>query len=180
MSFCERVKEREESTGKLKSLYTGTNTEMRRVFSIGLTGGIASGKSSARALLKDHGARVIDADKLGHACYAAGHPCLAQVVAAFGAENILDDGGTLDDAKLGGIVFSDPQQLQKLNGIVWPHIRASLQSVLDGISAEVMATASGSSAPGATDQTIIVCEAAVLVEAGWQDLFDEIWVVRLT
>ena len=53
--------------------------------------------------------------------------------------------------------------------------------MLDGISAEVMATASGSAAPGATDQTIVVCEAAVLVEAGWQDLFDEIWVVpRLT
>ena len=52
--------------------------------------------------------------------------------------------------------------------------------MLDGISAEVMATASVSAAPGATDQTIVVCEAAVLVEAGWQDLFDEIWVVHVS
>lgn len=151
----------------------------RRVFSIGLTGGIASGKSSARRLIQEkYGARVIDADKLGHACYVPGHPCLAQVVGAFGPDNILTD-GKLDRAKLGGIVFSDPNQMQKLNKIVWPHIRQSLSNQLDDIRVEA-ATGGLERKESAVDPVIVVCEAAVLVEAGWQDLFDEVWVVHVT
>ena len=158
---------------------------MRRAFySIGLTGGIASGKSSARRLLRDgFGVRVIDADKLGHACYAPGHPCLAQVVAAFGPENVLT-AGVLDRAKLGAIVFSDPAELHKLNGIVWPHIRDSLRGQLGAIRDEVASASSSAGITGTTatapTTTVIVCEAAVLVEAGWRDLFDEIWVVYVS
>lgn len=192
----------------------------RAVYTIGLTGGIASGKSSARRLLADRfGARAVDADRLGHACYAPGHPCLAQVVAAFGADNVLAAeegadglglGRPLDRRKLGDIVFSDPAQLRKLNAIVWPHIRASLRDQLDVIREEVASAslspspspsssvssgssvssvssgsaASASAAPGSSSHpattVVVVCEAAVLVEAGWQDLFDEIWVVHVS
>ena len=152
----------------------------RAVYSIGLTGGIASGKSSVRRLLADRfGARVVDADKLGHACYAPGHPCLSQVVAAFGPEHVLTD-GTLDRRKLGAIVFGDPTQMQKLNGIVWPHIRVSLSGQLKAIRNEVISPAAAASAGADQQTTVIVCEAAVLVEAGWQDMFDEIWVVHVS
>ena len=105
---------------------------MRKFFSIGITGGIASGKSSARKILQEvHNVTVIDADKLGHACYLPGHPCLTQVLDAFGRDNILDPQGSLDRGKLGSIVFSDPLQLKKLNNIVWPHIRIALDEQLE-------------------------------------------------
>ena len=149
---------------------------VRKFFSIGLTGGIASGKSSCRKMLRDaHGALVIDADKLGHACYVPGHPCLEQVLESFGRENLLDGEGTLDRAKLGGIVFSDPLQLQKLNGIVWPHIRTALERQLMDLRTEAEAQTADAAAGTAT--TIVVVEAAVLFEAAWEDLFDEVWVV---
>jgi phosphopantetheine adenylyltransferase/dephospho-CoA kinase len=145
---------------------------IRKFFSIGLTGGIASGKSSARKYLgQAHGAHVIDADVLGHACYVPGHPCLDQVLDAFGRENLLTD-GSLDRAKLGGIVFSDKSQLQKLNGIVWPHIRDALASQLTSVRQEAEQSP-------LEETTIVVVEAAVLLEAKWEDLFDEVWVVHV-
>jgi dephospho-CoA kinase len=141
---------------------------MRKFFSVGITGGIASGKSSARKILNEvHNAIVIDADKLGHACYIPGHPCLTQVLDAFGRDNIADPQGGLDRGKLGGIVFSDPLQLQKLNSIVWPHIRIALDEQLEMLKLKAQAATT----------TIVVVEAAVLIEASWEDLFDEVWVV---
>jgi phosphopantetheine adenylyltransferase/dephospho-CoA kinase len=149
----------------------------RKFFTIGITGGIASGKSSVRKILGDvHNATVIDADKLGHACYVPGHPCLTQVLDAFGRENLLNEKGNLDRGKLGGIVFSDPMQMQKLNGIVWPHIRTALNTQLR----EIQAKAESSKPKLANvdmETTIVVVEAAVLLEAKWGDLFDEVWVV---
>jgi dephospho-CoA kinase len=146
----------------------------RTFFSIGLTGGIASGKSSARKMMGEiHGARIIDADRLGHACYEKSHPCLNEVLDAFGRDNLLTD-GQLDRAKLGGIVFSDSSQLAKLNNIVWPHIRAALSTQLQAIKTEVKDDTSNTNA---ASTTIVVVEAAVLLEASWEDLFDEVWVV---
>lgn len=148
---------------------------MRKFFSIGITGGIASGKSSARKILQEvHNVTVIDADKLGHACYLPGHPCLTQVLDAFGRDNILDPQGSLDRGKLGSIVFSDPLQLKKLNNIVWPHIRIALDEQLETLK---LNSASCSASPLETTTTIVAVEAAVLIEASWEDLFDEVWVV---
>ena len=127
-----------------------------------LTGGLASGKSTAARFLKEQGAHVIDADVLGHRTYEPGSPAHAQVVAAFGRDVLAAD-GTIDRKALGGKVFGKPQELKKLTDIVWPAIRALAEDEIAKVRAAGTARA-------------IVLEAAVLFEAGWQDLGDEVWV----
>ncbi len=129
---------------------------------IGLTGGIASGKSTAARLLGEWGAHVIDADKLGHRAYLAGTDAFEQVVATFGAEVVGED-GEIDRQALGARVFGEGNRLAELTAIVWPAIHA-------------LAAAEISQVQGDTPDRIIVLEAAVLLEAGWQDLVDQIWV----
>ena len=130
--------------------------------SIGLTGGIASGKSTVTAALADLGAAVIDADKLGHRAYEPGAAAFEQVVAAFGEEIVADD-GTINRAALGAKVFGAPAEMTKLTDIVWPAIAALVVEELDA------ARAAGAS--------VAAVEAAVLFEAGWDHLFDEVWVI---
>jgi len=133
------------------------------VITIGLTGGIGCGKSAAAAILAELGAVVIDADKVGHQVYRPGTPCWHDVVAAFGDDIVAAD-GTIDREALGARVFADPQALRTLNGIVWPHIADAIAAAIADLRAQ------GSRAP-------VVVEAAVLIEAGWQRLVDEVWVV---
>ena len=130
---------------------------------IGLTGGIASGKSTAAKTLGDCGAYVIDADKLGHRAYVKDTAAFHAVVAAFGKETIGED-GEIDRRVLGGKVFGHADGLKKLTDIVWPAIRD-------------MATVEMNAALQDQPERVVVLEAAVLIEAGWQDLVDEIWVV---
>ncbi|MCY4012402.1 MAG: dephospho-CoA kinase [Gammaproteobacteria bacterium] len=130
---------------------------------IGLTGGIASGKSTAARHLGERGATVIDADKLGHRAYDPGTPGFDKVVAAFG-DGVVSD-GQIDRRALGGKVFADPKQLKRLTDIVWPEI-------LDLAKADI-------DAAKARGETIVVLEAAVLLEAGWEDEVDEVWVVAV-
>ena len=129
---------------------------------IGLTGGIASGKSTVAQALGDRGAYIIDADKLGHTAYLAGSGAFDQVVAAFGTDIVADD-GEIDRRKLGGKVFGDEAALKQLTDIVWPAIR-------------VMAEKEIADAQRAAPERIVVLEAAVLIEADWLDLADQIWV----
>ena len=129
---------------------------------IGLTGGIASGKSTVARLLADRGARVIDADRLGHRAYQPGSAAHAAVAEAFGPDVVAAD-GHIDRKALGGKVFGRPDQLDRLTRIVWPEIRRLARQEIDRIARE---------APDAT----VVLDAAVLLEAGWEDLVDEIWV----
>ena len=130
---------------------------------IGLTGGIASGKSTAAAYLGEKGASVIDADKLGHRAYEPDTDAFAQVVAAFGPEVVGAD-GQIDRKVLGGKVFGDPAALDRLTGIIWPEIgRLALTEF------EV--------ARAARPDANIVLEAAVMLEAGWEPMVDEVWVV---
>ncbi|MDE0038453.1 MAG: dephospho-CoA kinase [Gammaproteobacteria bacterium] len=131
---------------------------------IGLTGGIASGKSTAARYLAEKGAHMIDADKLGHRIYEAGRPAFDKVVAAFG-DDVVGGDGEIDRRVLGGKVFGSPEQLKRLTDIAWPEILA-------------MATEEISQArrQGAS---IVVLEAAVLLEANWQSDVDEVWVVTL-
>ncbi|HSL37707.1 MAG TPA: dephospho-CoA kinase [Arthrobacter sp.] len=89
---------------------------------IGLTGGIASGKSVAAARLRELGAVVIDADALAREVVEPGTPGLAQVVAAFSKAILAPDGG-LDRPKLGALVFGNPERLAVLNGIIHPLVR---------------------------------------------------------
>ena len=130
---------------------------------IGLTGGIASGKSTAARRLKELGAYVVDADRLGHRAYAPGTPGFTKVVAAFGEEVLAAD-GTVDRRRLGGKVFGNPVELKKLTDIVWPEIRR-------------LANAEISAQRNANPKGVVVLEAAVLVEAGWGHGLDEVWVV---
>ncbi len=130
---------------------------------IGLTGGIASGKSTAAEQLRKNGAHVIDADRVGHRVYEPGSPGFQKVVNEFGHDLVNTD-GTINRQVLGGKVFGDPAQMKRLTDIAWPEIR---RMAAEEIEAE--------RARGTTK--VVVLEAAVLIEAEWTDLVDEVWVV---
>ncbi len=134
------------------------------MYIIGLTGGIASGKSTVSQLLADLGATIIDADKLGHEAYLPGTRGHHDLVEAFGAEIVAGD-GTIDRRKLGPIVFSAPEKLQQLNQLIWPRIRE-------------IALARFEERRIAGDQ-VVVLEAAVLLEAGWDADCDEVWAAEV-
>ncbi len=129
---------------------------------IGLTGGIASGKSLVTKQLDELGATVIDADKVGHASYLNGSETFRELVQAFG-EEIVGADGEIDRKALGGKVFGDPAARRRLEGIVWPAMRTMMEAQLETLRAE------GSG--------IVVIEAAVLIEADWLPIVDEVWVV---
>lgn len=131
---------------------------------IGLTGGIASGKSTAARYLAEKGAHMIDADKLGHRVYEAGRPAFDKVVAAFG-DDVVGDDGEIDRRVLGGKVFGSPEQLKRLTDIAWPEILA--------MAIEEIGKARSQGA------SVVVLEAAVLLEADWQSDVDEVWVVTV-
>ncbi len=97
----------------------------RRPAVIGLTGGIAAGKSTVSRLLAERGAHVIDADSIGHAVILPEGEAYPEVVAAFGAE-ILSEDGTISRKKLGSIVFSYPDRLSEFNGISPPRMAARM------------------------------------------------------
>lgn len=92
---------------------------------VGLTGGIATGKSSVSSLLKSHRVPVIDADIIAREVVLPGTPALRRIVSTFGPDILLPD-GTLDRKKLGGIVFNDTSMRKKLNEIVHPAVRKKL------------------------------------------------------
>lgn len=93
---------------------------------IGLTGGIASGKSTVSALLVNKGARLVDADVIAREVMLPGHEVLAAAAKQFGKEILFPD-GTLNRAKLGEIVFQDPVALQTLNNLTHPAIRQEIK-----------------------------------------------------
>ncbi len=129
---------------------------------IGLTGGIASGKSTVTAFFRDREVPVIDADILGHRTYDPGTETFEAVVKTFGPELVAAD-GTIDRKVLGAKVFGKPDELKRLTDIVWPGIRKLASEQLAEFE-----TAGNS---------VVVLEAAVLFEAGWEDLVHEVWVV---
>ena len=132
------------------------------MFVIGLTGGIGAGKTQVSKFLQDHGAIVINADLVGHEAYLPHTETWREVVAAFG-EDILDDEEQIDRRKLGAIVFSDPAHLQRLNSIVHPRIYAMIQDRIESLANDGV--------------DVAVVEAALLIEAKWTPLADEVWVV---
>ena len=128
---------------------------------IGLTGGIASGKSTVAQQLEQLGAHVIDADKLGHNAYVSGSEAFDLVVSVFGGDTVGSD-GEIDRKVLGAKVFGNAESLKKLTDIVWPAIKQ-------------MATQEILSVKEQRPEQVIVLEAAVLFEAGWEDIVDEVW-----
>lgn len=130
---------------------------------IGLTGGPGTGKSTVAAMLARRGAAVIEADRLGHQAYAPGTEGWRAVVEAFGPEIVGPD-NTVDRARLGTLVFSDPEKLRRLNAIVHPIIRRLITEQLQKYRN--------------AGARVVVIEAALLFEAGWDDLVDEVWVTQ--
>ena len=129
---------------------------------IGLTGGIASGKSTAARTLAELGARVVDADLVAREIVAPGQPALAEIARTFGREMLLPD-GTLDRKRLGAVIFADVEQRRALNAITHPRIAAETQARLGRLREEGVPVA--------------VYEAALLVENGVHKGLDGLLVV---
>ncbi len=130
---------------------------------IGLTGGIGSGKSTVAEILEELGATVIHADLVGHEVYRPHTDGWRAVVAAFGREILASD-GTIDRKRLGAIVFGDVQARARLNAIVHPLIATEIRHRISTHRTR------GQHEP-------IIVEAAVLIEANWLSLVDEVWLV---
>lgn len=128
---------------------------------IGLTGGIGTGKSEAARYLVSLGAELIDADSVGHEAYMPHAEAWRRVVEAFG-EGILGPDNEIDRRALGAIVFADPEQLSRLNRIMHPLMAGMVQEKIDTFRED------GAYA--------VVVEAALLYEAGWDSLVQEVWV----
>lgn len=133
------------------------------MFVIGLTGGIAGGKSTVAAILKDLGAKVIDTDQVAREVVLPGEPAYRDIVAAFGKGIVLPD-GQLNRKALGRIVFRDAAARELLNAITHPRIRARVEARLEDLKR---------TDPGA----VVVIEAPLLIEAGMDDMVDAVWVV---
>ncbi len=128
---------------------------------IGLTGGIGSGKSTVTQCLAELGAVVIDADKVGHEAFKPNTRAWHEVVATFGKE-IVTPSGEIDRKKLGAIVFSDPASLARLNQIMHPRMYDMIQAQIGEYRRQGV--------------DVVVLEAAILIEANWTSLVDEVWV----
>jgi dephospho-CoA kinase len=133
------------------------------LITIGLTGGIATGKSAASRLLAERGAKVVDVDRVAHETYAPGTAGFEAVVAEFGP-GIVGADGAIDRRALGAIVFRDETAMRRLTNIVWPLIRERTSAIK---AAELTA-----------GTKVLVFEAALLIEAGWHELMDEVWLMR--
>ena len=135
---------------------------------IGLTGNIATGKSTVAALLAELGAHVIDADRVAHRAMAPGGPAYQAVLDAFGTDLVRPD-GSIDRRRLGQIVFGDPAALARLEAIVHP-------AVFDLVRAEIERIAANWQ--GDEPEPVVVIEAIKLLEAGMSvTLCDQVWVV---
>ena len=130
---------------------------------IGLTGGICSGKSTIAKYFETLGARIVDADKLGHAAYTQGTTCYEKLKEHFGMSIISED-AAINRKALGDIVFSDPSQMRQLENIVWPEIKAMIEQRVTEEKNE---------------EGLMIIEAAIAIEAGWTELFDKLIVVSV-
>ncbi|XP_030610110.1 bifunctional coenzyme A synthase [Archocentrus centrarchus] len=128
---------------------------------IGLTGGSGSGKSSIAKQLEALGAVRIDCDKLGHEVYQPDTAAYHRVVEKFGSD-VLNDDKTINRRALGRKVFGNQEQLKALTDIVWPEIALLVKKKINQARDE--------------DKQVCVVDAAVLLEASWQNLVHEVWV----
>lgn len=130
---------------------------------IGLTGGIASGKSTVSSYLREKGIPIFDADACAWDVEKKGEPCLAELVRAFG-QQILTPEGELDRAKMADIAFHDKQALATLNTIVHRAIEAKRDAFLAAHKGEAL----------------VIVDAPLLLECGWDKLVDQVWVVSIS
>jgi dephospho-CoA kinase len=135
----------------------------RKFLLVGLTGGIATGKSTVSEMLRQLGCQIIDADLLARDVVEPGQPALAEIVAEFGPE-VVTAGGALDRKKLGAIVFTNPERRRRLEAITHPAIRALFMARLDALAEKGFAG-------------IVIFDAAVMIESGNYKNMDRLVVV---
>jgi dephospho-CoA kinase len=135
----------------------------RRFLLAGLTGGIATGKSTVSDILRGLGDVIIDADLLAREVVAPGQPALAAIVREFGTE-VLNADGTLDRKRLAGVAFADPERRRRLEAITHPAIRDAFAARLTELEAQGFAG-------------LIFWDAAVLIESGGHKAMDRLVVV---
>lgn len=128
---------------------------------LGLTGGIASGKSTVSKTLAELGAVVVNADEAGHDLLKPHTDVWREVVAAFG-EGILGENDEIDRNKLGEVIFYNPEARKRLNAITHPRIYSMVEQRINDLRAQGVRVA--------------VVEAALFIEAGWFPLVDQLWV----
>lgn len=162
-------KEKKMSSSNIRIDLLGTRLQLPeprpnlcdKPYIIGLTGGIASGKSIMCARLLKKGAQILDCDKIAHQIYDPDLDCYHKIINHFG-KDIVNKDGRIDRKRLGGIVFNDPKQLETLNNIVWPEllieVKKRIRAVHDKHKCDV-----------------VVIEAAILLKAGWDNECHEIW-----
>ena len=133
------------------------------MFVIGLTGGIGSGKTEASKILEAFGAKTINADIFGHYIYKKNTKAWKKIVEEFG-QTILDKDGNIVRSKLAKRVFSSKNELEKLNHICHPEIKNLVIKELNQFRLD--------------EVDIVVIEAAILIEANWKDIVDEVWSIE--
>ena len=148
-----------ELRGPCTERFFGRN---RPMLVVGLTGGIATGKSTVAAMFAARGAAVVDADRIAHALQAPGQQCHRQLVDIFGV-GILDQTGCIDRRRLGSRVFTDVAARQRLQAIMHPAIREACESEIR--------------AAEAAGRKLCIVDAALILEAGRRDRFHRIVVV---
>lgn len=134
---------------------------------VGLTGGIASGKSTVSHMLRELGVEVIDADLVAKEVIEPGTDAWRELVTEFG-RGVLNRDQTVNRRRLGRVVFGDPRRVRRLNEITHPRIVSSIAQRI----AVARASADGGGLPG-----VLVIDAPLLLEAGMRDMVDEVWVV---
>jgi dephospho-CoA kinase len=131
------------------------------VRTIGLTGGLCTGKSTVAAFLAELGAVILNADEIGHEALQPECEVNVRIAEMFGRE-VLGPSGEIDRRLLGEIVFNSPECLLQLNRTIHPWIREAIEARLDNYRRKGV--------------KVVVLEAALLIEADWLSLIDEVWV----
>ena len=134
---------------------------------IGLTGGIVSGKSTVALMFKDLGAKIVDADKLGHSVILPHEPAWEKIVKIFG-KDVLQNDLTIDREKLGKIVFANQSLLKKLNDITHPEITKIIKKEIDSVKNKTY-----------NQKKILIIDAALIYEAKIDRLMEKIIVVYI-
>ena len=136
------------------------------MLSVGLTGGIGSGKSTIAAMFRDKGSYIIDFDVLAHEVQNPGQPAWKCIIDSFGRD-VLDKEERIDRARLADIVFEDEEKLAMLNGIVHPAVFGAWAARLREIES-------------VKPEAIVLSDVPLLIEAGVKHLFDLIILVYIT
>lgn len=132
------------------------------MITIGISGFIGTGKSTVCSYLVDMGAELIDADSIAHTIYINDSEPWKEIVTHFGHE-ILDKDKQINRQKLSELVFNNFDSLKKLNSIVHPHLKKNILNQINNFRSN--------------KSKVVVLEAAMLLQAGWRNLVDEVWTV---